>query len=443
MNRIAGYNRLQQLAGSVDAPPNDVFDDGQVETNERLMEASVSKFAEALQQARQETMAESPARARAILAQIDKIDRLMRGVIADGRSVFSTLRAGGRSEAEASMARMDRGYANVQRELEVIDQLMRGFQIEEFQQQVRHLAMLRRYEYIVAALIALGVVATVMAGALVARQAMLPLARITTATQRLNVARLDHPLDDYAWPEELRDLAAEFAQMQVRLRDSFQRLTGFSDDLAHELRTPVNNLMGAGEVALGQPRSADEYRETIASMLEEAQRVRRMIDELLFLARAEQPEKSLQRVSIDAREEAAAVVDFFSAVADDKSVTLSIDGRGTVFANRDLLRRALSNLVGNALQHTPARGSVRIVIFQDGQSTSMEVHDTGVGIESQHLGRLFDRFYRVDEARSSYPDGTGLGLSIVRSIMTLHGGTVTVASQPGRGSLFTLTFPGR
>jgi heavy metal sensor kinase len=443
MNRIAGYNRLQQFAGSVDAPPNDVFDDGQVETNERLMEASVSKFAEALQQARQETMAESPARARAILAQIDKIDRLMRGVIADGRSVFSTLRAGGRSEAEASMARMDRGYANVQRELEVIDQLMRDFQIEEFQLQVRHLAMLRRYEYIVAALIALGVVATVMAGALVARQAMLPLARITTATQRLNVARLDHPLDDYAWPEELRDLAAEFAQMQVRLRDSFQRLTGFSDDLAHELRTPVNNLMGAGEVALGQPRSADEYRETIASMLEEAQRVRRMIDELLFLARAEQPEKSLQRVSIDAREEAAAVVDFFSAVADDKSVTLSIDGRGTVFANRDLLRRALSNLVGNALQHTPAGGSVRIVIFQDGQSTSMEVHDTGVGIESQHLGRLFDRFYRVDEARSSYPDGTGLGLSIVRSIMTLHGGTVTVASQPGRGSLFTLTFPGR
>jgi two-component system heavy metal sensor histidine kinase CusS len=282
-----------------------------------------------------------------------------------------------------------------------------------------------------------------MAGALVARQAMLPLARITTATQRLNVARLDHPLDDYAWPEELRDLAAEFAQMQMRLRDSFQRLTGFSDDLAHELRTPVNNLMGAGEVALGQPRSADEYRETIASMLEEAQRVRRMIDELLFLARAEQPEKSLQRVSIAAREEAAAVMDFFSAVAEEKGITLSIDGTGTVFANRDLLRRALSNLVGNALQHTPAGGSVRIVISQDGESTSMEVHDTGVGIESQHLGRLFDRFYRVDEARSSYPDGTGLGLAIVRSIMTLHGGTVTVASQPGHGSLFTLIFPGR
>jgi two-component system heavy metal sensor histidine kinase CusS len=168
-----------------------------------------------------------------------------------------------------------------------------------------------------------------------------------------------------------------------------------------------------------------------------------MIDELLFLARAEQPEEWLEPVSIDAREEATAVVEFFSPVADEKRVTLSVDGTGTVFADRALLRRALSNLVANALQYTPAGGAVRVAIFQDGASTGIEVHDTCAGIESQHLGRLFDRFYRVDEARSSYPDGTGLGLSIVRSIMALHGGTVTVASQPGRGSLFTLIFPGR
>jgi two-component system heavy metal sensor histidine kinase CusS len=288
-----------------------------------------------------------------------------------------------------------------------------------------------------------GAVLLALAGALVARRAMLPLARITAATQRLDVGRLAHPFDDHAWPAELRDLAAEFAQMQVRLRDSFQRLAQFSDDLAHELRTPVNNLMGAAEVALGQPRSADEYRETLASMLEEAQRLRRMIDELLFLARAEQPEKSLERVRIDAREEAAAVVEFFSPVADEKRIALSVEGTGTVSADRALFRRALSNLVGNALQYTPAGGNVRVVIVHDGESIRIEVHDTGAGIERRHLGRLFDRFYRVDEARSSYPDGTGLGLSIVRSIMTLHGGSVTAASEPGHGSLFTLVFPGR
>jgi two-component system heavy metal sensor histidine kinase CusS len=146
---------------------------------------------------------------------------------------------------------------------------------------------------------------------------------------------------------------------------------------------------------------------------------------------------------LHAREEAAAVVEFFSAVADEKRITLSVDGKGTAFADRALLRRALSNLVGNALQHTDPRGGVRVVISQDEESTRVEVHDTGAGIESRHLGRLFDRFYRVDEARSSYPDGTGLGLSIVRSIMTLHGGTVSVASEPGRGSIFTLIFPGR
>jgi two-component system heavy metal sensor histidine kinase CusS len=282
-----------------------------------------------------------------------------------------------------------------------------------------------------------------LAGALVARRAMLPLARITAATQRLDVGRLDHPIDDHAWPAELRDLAAEFAKMQTRLRDSFQRLQQFSDDLAHELRTPVNNLMGTGEVALGQPRSADEYRETLASMLEEAQRLRRMIDELLFLARAERPEKWLERASLDARDEAAAVAEFFSALAGDKRIALSVEGTGTVFADRDLLRRALGNLVGNALRHTPAGGSVRMAIVADGESTAIEVHDTGAGIESRHLPRLFDRFYRVDEARSGHPDGTGLGLAIVRSIMALHGGTVTVASQPGRGSLFTLSFPRR
>jgi two-component system heavy metal sensor histidine kinase CusS len=291
--------------------------------------------------------------------------------------------------------------------------------------------------------IALFVGATLLAlaGALVARRAMLPLARITAATQKLDVGRLDHPLDDHAWPSELRDLAAEFAQMQVRLRDSFQRLAQFSDDLAHELRTPINNLMGTGEVALGQPRSVEEYRETLASMLEEAQRLRRMIDELLFLARAEQPQKWLERGSIEVRDEATAVVEFFSGVANEKHITLSVGGTGTAYADRALLRRALSNLVANALQYTDPGGAVRVGISQDEKHTRVDIHDTGAGIEGRHLGRLFDRFYRVDEARSSYPNGTGLGLSIVQSIMTLHGGTVSVASEPGRGSVFTLTFP--
>jgi two-component system heavy metal sensor histidine kinase CusS len=280
-----------------------------------------------------------------------------------------------------------------------------------------------------------------LAGALVARRAMRPLDRITAATKTLDVGRLDQPLDAAQWPAELRALAGAFAQMQVRLRESFQRLTQFSDDLAHELRTPIGNLMGAAEVALRERRGEDEYRETLASILEEAQRLRRMIEELLFLARAEQPEQALDRTRLDAREEAAAVVEFFSSLADEKRIALTSEGSASVFADRSLLRRALSNLVGNALEHTPSGGSVRVVVGDTGDATTIEVHDTGVGIATRHLPRVFDRFYRVDEARSHHPEGTGLGLSIVRSIVTLHGGAVTAASEPGRGSVFTMRFP--
>jgi two-component system heavy metal sensor histidine kinase CusS len=280
-----------------------------------------------------------------------------------------------------------------------------------------------------------------LAGALVARRAMRPLGRITAATKTLDVGRLDQPLDAAQWPAELRALAGAFAQMQVRLRESFQRLTQFSDDLAHELRTPIGNLMGTAEVALREERAGAEYRETLASMLEESQRLRRMIEELLFLARAEQPERVLDRTRLDARAEAAAVVEFFSGLAEEKRIAITSEGSASLFTDRSLLRRALSNLVGNALEQTPPGGSVRVVVGETGGTTTIEVHDTGVGIASQHLPRLFDRFYRVDDARSRHPEGTGLGLSIVRSIVTLHGGTVTVASEPGRGSVFMMRFP--
>jgi two-component system heavy metal sensor histidine kinase CusS len=276
-----------------------------------------------------------------------------------------------------------------------------------------------------------------LAGALVARQAMRPLERITAATQRLELGRLDDRLEASSWPAELRALAAELARMQTRLSESFERLSQFSDDLAHELRTPINNLMGAAEVALGRPRPPEEYRETLGSMLEEAQRLSRMIDELLFLARAEHPESALGRVPLDAREEAAAVFDYYSAVADEKQIALSIEGAGTVFADRALLRRALGNLLANALRYTPAGGNVRIAIHESERETRIEVHDSGAGIEARHLPHLFDRFYRVDEARA-HAEGTGLGLSIVKSIVELHRGTIDVVSEPGRGSTFTL-----
>jgi two-component system heavy metal sensor histidine kinase CusS len=278
-----------------------------------------------------------------------------------------------------------------------------------------------------------------VAGALVARHAMQPLARITDATQAVDVTRLDVHLDDSRWPAELRTLASEFTRMQIRLRDSFDRLTQFSDDIAHELRTPVTNLMGVAEATLlARSRPEQEYRETLASILEESDRLRRTIEELLFLARAEHPRRDLDRVPLDAALEASAVVDFFIALAEDRHIVLSAEGQGRLNANRDLFRRALSNLVQNALQHAPAGGRVRIVVSESAAAVDIAVRDTGAGIDSAHLPRIFDRFYRVDAARRS--EGTGLGLAIVRSIVELHGGTVDVQSEPGR-TVFTMHFP--
>ena len=270
---------------------------------------------------------------------------------------------------------------------------------------------------------------------------MRPLAQITAATQTLDFGRLDQPVESDRWPAELRALGVEFARMQIRLRESFERLTQFSDDLAHEIRTPLNNLMGGAEVALRQARSPEEYRDTLSSMLEEAHRLRRMVDQLLFLSRAGQQESSLKRIELDARQEAVAVAEFFGVSAEEKEITLAVDGEASVFADRDLLRRALSNLVDNALQHTPAGGSVRIAVSAAAAGTRIEVHDTGGGIEARHLSRIFDRFYRVDDARSRHPEGTGLGLSIVKSIVELHRGTVTVSSTPRQGSVFTIELP--
>ena len=280
-----------------------------------------------------------------------------------------------------------------------------------------------------------------LCGALVARRAMLPIARITEATRNLDMATPPDEIDAHSWPAELRALANAFAAMQRRLRDSFLRLSQFSADLAHELRTPVNNLLGEAEVTLGRPRSPEEYRRTIESMLEEVQRLRRMIDALLFLARAQHPERSIDLTTVDARGEAQAVAEFFSELAEEKGIAISIEGEANLRADRTLLRRALSNLVGNALHYADRGATIAIRLRAGKERTSIEVSDTGAGIEPRHLPHLFDRFYRVDEARSKHPEGTGLGLAIVQSIALLHGGTVSVSSTPGKGTTFVLQFP--
>lgn len=285
-----------------------------------------------------------------------------------------------------------------------------------------------------------GIMASIWASVLVARKGMEPLADITRAAQKISATQLHERLPRAQFPVELHPLAAAFNEMLNRLEDSFTRLGQFSADLAHELRTPINNLMGEAEVALSRPGTATEYRQVLESALEEYQRLSRMIESLLFLARAEHGAAPLAPIDLNARIEIEAVCEFHEAVAQEQQVVLACEGSASILADPILLRRALSNVLSNALRYTSPGGRIELLLQDLGSGTEIRVRDTGSGIGPEHLPRLFDRFYRADAARASH-GGAGLGLSIVRSIMALHGGEVTISSTAGVGTEVRLWFP--
>jgi len=200
--------------------------------------------------------------------------------------------------------------------------------------------------------------------------------------------------------------------------------------------------MGEAEVALARTRTPAEYQQVLGSSLEEYARLARMIDSLLFLARAESPETHIERRPLDARKELEALREFYDAVAEEHEVGVSCQGHAVVHADPILFPRAVSNLLANALHYTPRGGKVTLSVTPAEDHTILvRVTDTGVGIAPEHLPKIFDRFYRVDPARSHHHPGMGLGLAIVKSILDLHGGTVTVQSVPHQGTTTTLMFP--
>jgi two-component system heavy metal sensor histidine kinase CusS len=289
----------------------------------------------------------------------------------------------------------------------------------------------------------LALVLCTLTGYGIARRGLRPVAEMAETARRIRSSTLDQRLAADGLPAELAALAATFNEMLDRLEESFARLARFSADIAHELRTPVNNLRGEAEVALGKPRSPEEYREALASGLEECVRLSRLIDSLLFLARAESPETQVAREPVDVGRELAALRDFYEPAAAEAGVALTVTCRGgcTAALDRTLFQRAVGNLVDNALAHTPAGGSVTLAAAAEGGAVRVEVADTGGGIPPEHLPHLFDRFYRADPARSAGGGRVGLGLAIVRSITALHGGSAAVASEVGRGTRVSLVFP--
>ena len=305
------------------------------------------------------------------------------------------------------------------------------------------LASYRRYSFgvLAAALVLCSVI-----GHQIARRGIQPLRDITETARRIRAANLSERLTAEGLPSELLALAETFNQMLERLEQSFTRISRFSADIAHELRTPLNNLLGEIEVALSRSRAAEDYRETLVSSVEECGRLARLIDNLLFLARAEAPKAVITRETLDLGAELATMCNFYEAAANEAGVRLTVAAQGRAVAemNRLLFQRAMNNLVTNALAHTPTGGSVTLTASGDATTTVVEVVDTGCGIPATDLPYVFDRFYRVDQARQ-FGEGAhvGLGLSLVKSIVELHGGTVQINSELGRGTKVTLRVPRR
>jgi two-component system heavy metal sensor histidine kinase CusS len=277
----------------------------------------------------------------------------------------------------------------------------------------------------------------------IARRGLRPLAEITATARRIRSTTLSERLADHGLPADLAVLAATFNEMLDRLEESFARLARFSADIAHELRTPVNNLRGEAEVALSRPRSPEEYREVLGSGLEECGRLSRLIDSLLFLARAEVPETQIAAEPVDVGRELHVVREFYATTAAEAGVALRVSTGETLTADLDrtLFQRAVGNLVANALAHTLAGDTVTLSAAADGDAVRVEVADTGRGIPPEHLPHLFDRFYRVDPSRSTASGGVGLGLAIVKSIVALHRGSAEITSEVGRGTCVRLVFP--
>ncbi len=274
-----------------------------------------------------------------------------------------------------------------------------------------------------------------------AHRGLRPLREIIQSTERISAHRLQERLEPGVVPPELEDLVQALNAMLDRLNQAFERLARFSSDLAHELRTPITNLMGETEVMLSKERSGEEYRQVLESSLEEHRRLSRLISRMLFLARAEDPSAIIEKSSIDAGKLVGDLLGYFEAMADEQGIHMNGDGTGTFLGDPDMIRQALVNLVSNALDATPEGGRVMVHVSVEGGRAQLEVVDTGRGIDRAELPRILDRFYRTRDTLDQKRPGTGLGLAIVQSIAILHGGTFEIRSDLGRGTNATLRFP--
>ena len=301
-------------------------------------------------------------------------------------------------------------------------------------------AMFAAYRWqIVISVAVSALVAAILASAMLLR-GLRPLRAIAAHAALVRPGKLEQQLEARGAPTELLPLIYALNAMLARLQEGYARLSQFSADLAHEFRTPVTNLLGQSQVMLARPRSSGEYEQLVSSNVEELERLSRMIDSMLFLARAQQEEMVLVKQALPVQDEFLRLADFFEGLAEERALALACHGSGVVAAEPQLLRRALGNLLSNAIRHAAPGSTIVLRSQATTQGVELSVSNHGPAIPARHLPHLFERFYRADPARSDSAASTGLGLAIVTAIMQLHGGSAGVASDAA-ATTFSLRFP--
>ncbi|MDA1349201.1 MAG: ATP-binding protein [Chloroflexi bacterium] len=279
----------------------------------------------------------------------------------------------------------------------------------------------------------------VFGGMFLARRALAPVERVTGLARRITAEDLSQRLDLQLPDDEVGRLASTFDEMIARLDDAFRRQRRFTADASHELRTPLTIMKGQLDVALQKEREPEDYRNVLQAVNDEVDRLIHLAGSLLTLTRADAREIPLSLEDVAVADLVEGAVDHLQSIAGQQNVELSsVSGNGvTVRADEDLLIQLLLNLLDNAIKHTPAGGRVTVGWSETADDVEMWVRDTGEGISEEHVPRIFDRFYRVDQARSRSDGGAGLGLAISRWIAEAHGGSIRVESAPGEGSTLT------
>jgi heavy metal sensor kinase len=281
-------------------------------------------------------------------------------------------------------------------------------------------------------------------GFALARKALAPIDVMAHKAERISAERLNERLPVENPEDELGHLARAFNATLARLEAAFDQLRRFTADASHELRTPLTAIRSVGEVALQTPKSAIEYRDVIGSMLEETDRLTRLVDSLLTLSRADAGHVQVQRTDISLLGLAQEASSLVEVLAEEKRQRISVEGEPALMVSGDrlILRQALINLIDNAIKYSPVDAEVRVRVGAGKDSqVIVEVVDQGSGVPAEHQSKIFDRFYRVDSARSREWGGAGLGLAIAQWAVEVHGGQITLLSVEGQESTFRVALP--